>query len=72
MLKNNVRDGELVVPTGRYFVLGDNRDSSLDSRYWGFVSGQEMIGRPILIYGSFDKQPASIFNTRWSRLFKRP
>ena len=72
MLKNNVQDGELVVPAGAYFVLGDNRDSSLDSRYWGFVSGQSMIGRPILIYASFDRQPGSIFDTRWSRLLKRP
>ena len=47
-----VRDGELVVPPDRYFVLGDNRDESLDSRYWGFVPRENIIGRPLLIYWS--------------------
>ncbi len=47
-----VRDGELVVPPGSYFVLGDNRDESLDSRYWGFVPRENIIGRPLLIYWS--------------------
>jgi len=47
-----VRNGELVVPADRYFVLGDNRDESLDSRYWGFVPRGNIIGRPLLIYWS--------------------
>lgn len=47
-----VRDGELVVPANSYFVLGDNRDNSLDSRYWGFVPRENVIGRPLLIYWS--------------------
>ena len=52
-LRQLVQGGELVVPAGQYFVLGDNRDESLDSRYWGFVPRQNVIGRPLLIYWSF-------------------
>ena len=47
-----VKKGELVVPQDRYFVLGDNRDESLDSRYWGFVPRENVIGRPLVIYWS--------------------
>ncbi len=52
MLARNVREGEVVVPEGQLFVLGDNRDSSLDSRYFGFVPKGNVTGRPLLIYGS--------------------
>ncbi len=52
-MRSLVRGGELVVPKDEYFVLGDNRDESLDSRYWGFVPRQNIIGRPLLIYWSF-------------------
>ena len=51
-LRTLVQDGELIVPRDRYFVLGDNRDQSLDSRYWGFVPRENIIGRPLLIYFS--------------------
>ncbi|MDP9267997.1 MAG: signal peptidase I [Acidobacteriota bacterium] len=44
--------GELIVPAGGYFVLGDNRDDSQDSRYWGFVPRGNIVGRPLLIYWS--------------------
>jgi len=47
-----VEDGQLIVPEGHYFVMGDNRDESLDSRYWGFVPRENVIGRPLLIYWS--------------------
>ncbi len=51
-LRSAVQDGELIVPRGQYFVLGDNRDQSLDSRYWGFVPRENIIGRPLMIYFS--------------------
>lgn len=44
---------ELVIPPGKYFVMGDNRDRSSDSRYWGFVDRKNIVGRPLLIYWSF-------------------
>lgn len=47
-----VEDGQLIVPEGHYFVMGDNRDESLDSRYWGFVPRENVIGRPLVIYWS--------------------
>jgi signal peptidase I len=47
-----VEDGQLIVPEGHYFAMGDNRDDSSDSRYWGFVPRANIIGRPLLIYWS--------------------
>ncbi|HEX4488183.1 MAG TPA: signal peptidase I [Terriglobales bacterium] len=47
-----VEDGQLIVPEGNFFVMGDNRDDSSDSRYWGFVPRANIIGRPLLIYWS--------------------
>ena len=77
MLNDSVTAGELVVPPGKYFVLGDNRDDSSDSRYWGFVDSSEIIGRPFLIYASYElTQPASttefrsVLNMRWNRVMK--
>ena len=54
MLRNNVVNGEIVVPPGSYFAMGDNRDNSLDSRYWGFVPRENIIGKPLLIFWSYD------------------
>src|SRR5271170_5267457 len=51
-MKKLVEDGELIIPEGHYFVLGDNRDDSVDSRYWGFVPRENIVGRPLLIYWS--------------------
>lgn len=52
MLSRNVENGEVVVPEGALFVLGDNRDRSLDSRFWGFVPLSNVIGRPWVVYWS--------------------
>jgi len=51
-MRKLVEDGQLIVPQGHYFVMGDNRDDSQDSRYWGFVPIENIIGRPLLIYWS--------------------
>jgi signal peptidase I len=54
MLANHVQGGDVVVPPNCYFAMGDNRDSSLDSRYWGFVPRDNIIGKPLIIYWSYD------------------
>ncbi len=53
--------GPLAVPDDRYFMLGDNRDTSLDSRYWGFLEGWRFEGRAARIYYSYDKQSVKPF-----------
>ena len=60
-MRQDVRHGELVIPPGEYFVLGDNRNDSLDSRYWGFVPRQNIVGEPFLVY-------FSVFSTGKSEL----
>jgi len=54
MLTNHVQMGEVIVPPGCVFAMGDNRDSSLDSRYWGFVPRDNIIGKPLIVYWSYD------------------
>jgi signal peptidase I len=49
---SHVHDGEIVVPPDKYFAMGDNRDHSWDSRFWGFVDRDAIMGRPVVIYWS--------------------
>lgn len=58
LAKNSV-NGELIVPPGEYFMMGDNRDDSNDSRYWGFTSRASIIGRPVMVYMSIDEPEAA-------------
>jgi len=62
MLQNHVVNGELVVPPGFVFAMGDNRDDSLDSRYWGFVPRENIVGTPLIIYWSFEAPTQDLTN----------
>jgi len=68
-IRKHVQGDEIVVPPEKYFAMGDNRDQSSDSRYWGFVDRDAIMGRPFLIYWSVEASSADYSpSTFWQRL----
>lgn len=66
IMRDNIDHGDLVVPPHRYFAMGDSRENSKDSRYWGFVPEENLIGRPLFVYWSFDTPESQYRLTSWS------
>ena len=62
MLEHHVSNGEVTVPPDSYFAMGDNRDNSLDSRYWGFVPRDNIVGKPVIVYWSYDAPTEALLN----------
>jgi signal peptidase I len=65
-MPQHVENGDLVVPPDSYFAMGDHRDVSYDSRYWGFIPRENVIGRPMFIYWSFETPPNQYQQTSFS------
>ena len=88
MLEHHQRNGEIIVPPGSLFAMGDNREDSADSRYWGFVPRENVIGKPLIVYWSYDAPSEDLMDwnvrhlvdvglhfftrTRWERTLLRP
>ena len=66
LLPSHVEGDDVVVPKDSYFGMGDNRDVSLDSRYWGFIPKENVIGRPMFVYWSFSTPPDQYRHTDFS------
>ncbi|HYA23422.1 MAG TPA: signal peptidase I [Terriglobales bacterium] len=66
-MKQYIQGDDLVVPPDRYFAMGDNRDVSYDSRYWGFIPRENVIGRPMFIYWSFETPPDQYLQKEFSQ-----
>ena len=62
-MRDHIEGEDIVVPQDSYFGMGDNRDVSLDSRYWGFIPRENIIGRPMFIYWSFETPPNQYLRT---------
>ncbi len=62
-MPTHIVNGDLIVPPGHYFMMGDNRTQSLDSRFWGFVPRENIVGRPLFIYWSFETPEDQINKT---------
>ena len=60
--------GPVTVPAGHYFMMGDNRDNSQDSRYWGFLPREYVKGKALFVYFSFGEEPGLLSSVRWDRI----
>jgi len=69
-MTEHMQNGEIVVPKDSYFGMGDNRDVSYDSRFWGFIPKENVVGRPMVIYWSFQTPPNQYLKTAWSDRIK--
>ncbi len=65
-MRSHIEGDDIVVPPDSYFGMGDNRDVSLDSRYWGFIPKENVIGRPMFVYWSFNTPPDQYRHTEMS------
>jgi signal peptidase I len=65
-MRSHIEGDDIVVPPDSYFGMGDNRDVSLDSRYWGFIPKENVIGRPMFVYWSFNTPPDQYRHTEVS------
>jgi signal peptidase I len=63
--------GPVTVPAGQYFMMGDNRDNSEDSRYWGFLPREYVKGKALFLYVSFGQGEGSVANVRWARILRQ-
>ena len=71
-MPQHIESGDIVVPPDSYFGMGDNRDVSHDSRYWGFIPKENVIGRPMFIYWSFEHAAGPISADRLQRTHRLP